>query len=288
MVLGKLSALRWGGYMADDKKHLAATVLMGYCLGRLAQCGNDTPESVAKHLATLSEVLGMDDMFGWANVIQTVGDIRRGIEAGKPTSIEHGRVSHIVCKEIGELVRGLLDYTTGSNNRDMYIVLNANEAIDKVASLKRVKGSDRDMMIREAVRCLESGACRAAIVMTWCLTFDHVRQWIFSSKTKRLKDFNSVLTTMHRTATKLHDPITTYDDFNEHGERAVLDIAYQAKLFIKQKHQVLVNALTDRNHFAHPNSRGATLESALGYVDNLCVNVLKHPDFAFTIRTKKS
>jgi hypothetical protein len=273
--------------MADDKKHLAATVLMGYCLGRLAQSGNDTPESVAKHLATLSEVLGMDDMFGWANVIQTVGDIRRGIESGGPTSVEHGRVSHRVCKQIGEVVRGLLDYTTGSNNREMYLVLNANEVIEKVASLNRAKGSDREMMIRETVRCLEAGACRAAIVMAWCLTFDHVRQWIFSSKQKRLKAFNSVLTKMNRTPTKLHDPITAYEDFNDHGERDVLDIAYKAKLFIKQKHQVLVNALTDRNHFAHPNSRGATLESALGYVDNLCVNVLKHPDFAFTIKPKK-
>lgn len=269
--------------MAGEKKHLSGTVLMGYCLGRLAQSGNDSPENVAKHLSTLSEALCMDDMFGWANVIEKIGDIRRGIVDGEGLSVEYGRVSHMACKQIGQIVSGLLN----SNSGEMYIVLNQSEVIEKLASLHCVKGSDRDMMIREAVRCLESGACRAAIVMAWCLTFDHIRQWIYTSKAKRLTAFNAVLTTMNRTKTQLHDPIVAYDDFSVLGERDVVDIAYKATLYVKQKHQVLVTALTDRNHFAHPNSRGVTLESALGYVDNLCVNVLQHPEFAITFRKKK-
>jgi hypothetical protein len=164
------------------------------------------------------------------------------------------------------------------------MVANRSAIMPKLAALKRAKGSDRDMMIQETQRCIESGACRAAMVMAWCLAYDHLRQWIFSNKNRRLPAFNGVLTTKNRTKTQLYDPITAYEEFDDLGERFVIDIAYEAKLFPKQKHQVLVNGLTDRNHFAHPNSRGATLESAVGYIDNLLVNLLTHDDFGFRIR----
>jgi hypothetical protein len=274
--------------MAKDKKPLRWTVLMGYFLGRLKQCENDSPETVGIHLENLYGLLCADDKNGWARVIEKLDDIHEAIKRSAVTSAKNGTLTHTVYKRIDSLVDDLLERTTGDDNNDFFIVLNDNEVIDKLASLKRVKGSDRDMMIREVVRCLESGASRAAIVIAWCLTFDHVRSWIFSSKENRLKAFNDVLITKNRTKDKLHDPIVDYEDFNEHDERYILTTAYEAKLFVKRHNQVLVTALTDRNHFAHANSRGATLNSALGYVDNLLLNVLTHPDFAFAIRKRKN
>jgi hypothetical protein len=143
-------------------------------------------------------------------------------------------------------------------------------------------------MLQEAITCLKSGANRAAVVMVWSMTYDFVRKWIFSGKTKRLKLFNAVLTTKwkNKSNTTNHDPILTIDDFEQHGERFVIDIAYEAKLFKKHQYKTLVNSLDDRNQFAHPTGKSSTQEGAYGYISNLLVNVLSHKHFMKRPRKK--
>src|SRR5262249_39192629 len=81
--------------------------------------------------------------------------------------------------------------------------------------------------IAETIRALETGACRAAIVMGWNIAFDHLRQWIFASPRKRLKAFNAVTTTRNRKPLQ----VAKYDDFFDHRERDVIEDAYEGKLF---------------------------------------------------------
>ena len=141
-------------------------------------------------------------------------------------------------------------------------------------------------ILHECIRCLETGAYRAAIVMGWNLAYEHVRQWIFQNKA-RLSKFNSELTSRNRTKTLKYDPIDSYDDFMLLGEHFCIEVAYAAGLWNKQQNQILQNALTDRNHFAHPSLRKVTSYSAAGYIDNLVVNIITAADFKRRIRRAK-
>jgi hypothetical protein len=57
-------------------------------------------------------------------------------------------------------------------------------------ALRKLRTSARDehqaRLVDEAISCLECGSYRAAIVTGWNLALDHFRQWIFSSKRKRV------------------------------------------------------------------------------------------------------
>lgn len=144
-----------------------------------------------------------------------------------------------------------------------------------------ITGSEKQIIFADTLRCLETGAYRAAIVMGWNLAYEHFRRWIFKSKRKRLRNFNTELTGRHKNKTSNHDPISIFEDFYDLKESMVVDVAHKAQLIEKQKMQVLTGALNDRNHFAHPNSRRATAATATGYIENLIVNILDDPDLAY-------
>lgn len=152
--------------------------------------------------------------------------------------------------------------------------------------VNRLKDPEQRIISSEALRCAQCGAFRAAMVMTWNLTFEFLRRWIFLGKRKRLAAFNAELTARNRTANTRHDPIIAFEDFHHHNEAFILEVAYSAKLYKKQQNQILTHSLTERNHFAHPTARGATKAGAMGYVDTLLRNVLLHPRFA--MRRKQS
>lgn len=145
----------------------------------------------------------------------------------------------------------------------------ASNSADMLNAMRKV-ASKKVVLINEVVRCLQCGANRSAIVMAWNLVFDLFREWVFVSKKKRLAPFNATLTGKH----KDYSPVLSYEDFFLVSEFHVLEAAYGGKLIRKQTHQILQNALTDRNHYAHPSSRIATPEIAEGYITNLFNNIL--------------
>jgi hypothetical protein len=159
-----------------------------------------------------------------------------------------------------------------------------SEAMKRVSMLQELEKGLADERLKtiagETVRCLAAGAYRAAIVMGWNLTYEFLRQWLYDLPAKsRLDRFNAVLTTKYRSRSQTYSAVTSYEDFFELGERLVLDTAYEADLFRKHHHQVLLNGLTDRNHFAHSSSRVTTPSSATGYIENLVANIIQDAHF---------
>lgn len=162
----------------------------------------------------------------------------------------------------------------------LVLKLEISSVTESLRALQQTVTIDQEqILLADALRCLECGAFRAAIVMGWNLTFERLRRWIFRSPRKRKAAFNAALVTKPKSKNVNHKPLQIYEDFYELSERQILDIAYEAKLFSKQKHQVLINALSDRNHFAHPSSRRATSATAAGYIENLVVNILQDDTF---------
>ncbi|WP_435010303.1 hypothetical protein P12x_001555 [Tundrisphaera lichenicola] len=161
------------------------------------------------------------------------------------------------------------------------LVLDDNPVITSLRILiSNLTVEEEKIIAEDALRCLETGSYRSATVMGWNLVFERLRQWIFTSHRKvRLNKFNAILMTHYKNKNNLHEPIKIYEDFYVHSERYIIEIAYEAELFPKHKHQILLNALTDRNHFAHPTTRQATSATAAGYVENLIINILNDPLF---------
>jgi hypothetical protein len=155
----------------------------------------------------------------------------------------------------------------------MVLETHTSKSAELLRRFVRPMARGKTLLIDQTVRCLECGAFSSAIVMGWNLTYDMFRDWIFSSKRKRLKAFNIALTT-GKYANKKYDPIDIYEDFFVLGEFIVLEVAYEAKLIKKNLHQALQRGLTGRNHHAHPSGMIATLPIADGYVHDLVTNIL--------------
>jgi hypothetical protein len=134
---------------------------------------------------------------------------------------------------------------------------------------------DQQVFLQEAIACLEVSAFRAAIVMTWVLTYDHLCRWIL---VKHLAAFNAELTKPRRGAS--HDPVACLDDFPD-KEYTVLETCEKAGLLpVKEKKDLLFYSLKTRNQYAHPSSSKGSAPIASGYIANLVENILLDPHFA--------
>ena len=106
----------------------------------------------------------------------------------------------------------------------------------------------------EALICYESGALRATVVMVWNLAYAHLCDHIIRN---RLKDFNDQWLLDHPGAHKKSvRTIKSIDDFNDEElkEHAVLKIALNAGIIVKNVYNILDPALKKRNAAAHPNN----------------------------------
>jgi len=106
----------------------------------------------------------------------------------------------------------------------------------------------------EALICYESGALRATVVMVWNLAYAHLCDHIIRN---RLADFNAQWQADHPGAhKKVVRSIKSIDDFNDEElkEHAVLKIALNAGIIVKNVYNILDPALKKRNAAAHPNN----------------------------------
>jgi hypothetical protein len=136
----------------------------------------------------------------------------------------------------------------------------------------RVTDQHQKVFLDEVINCLEGGASRAAIIMAWILTYDHLLRWVFE---RHLPAFNVAL----GSHTRRYDPVVNKEDFSKIKESDVIEVCYRAKLFHKDKKEVLDQGLKKRNAFAHSNSNTASNPIAAGYVAELLGSILLDPHF---------
>jgi hypothetical protein len=130
-------------------------------------------------------------------------------------------------------------------------------------------------LVDEVEICIHSGAYRSAIVMTWNVCYDYVRQFVFST-TRLKRALNAGLRTAHR------PPVTKYSDFFRPANVApnewmFLDICGQQGLGTRVTDPLKV-LLAKRNRSAHANYQTPTLDQANHFVDE-CVAVLNDQPF---------
>jgi hypothetical protein len=133
--------------------------------------------------------------------------------------------------------------------------------------------AERDFL-SEALTCFRNKAFRAAIVMTWNLTYFHLCHYILKHK---LADFNAEYPKRHPGIHKKAKAptIATYDDFaSDLKESEVVEICRSANIITKEQFNALDRQIGRRNSAAHPSTTVITNLQAEEFIHDLVTNVV--------------
>jgi hypothetical protein len=125
--------------------------------------------------------------------------------------------------------------------------------------------------LEETLICFRNRAFRAAVIMVWNLTYDHLCQWIIRDP-KRLADFNVQLPKSY--AKKNYSAISKRDSFEEMKESEALQVASSAGIITGNLHKILKEKLDRRNVAAHPSDVKTLQPTAEEVIRDLIENVV--------------
>jgi len=138
----------------------------------------------------------------------------------------------------------------------------------------RVSDEAERLFLSEAIKCYHIKAFRAAIVMAWNLTYDHVLHWVIADP-KRLADFNAKIIGRVGPKKGAGLVIVKREDFEDLKEQEVLDICSNAGLFASSNTKKLLDMqLTKRNLAAHPSLLAIEGPQADDTISSLITNVV--------------
>jgi hypothetical protein len=125
----------------------------------------------------------------------------------------------------------------------------------------------------EALICYRYGAFRAAIVMVWNLTFDHLLNYILQN---HLNDFNKQwpVSFAKQNQKARVQAISSRDDFGELKESEILTICKSAAIITPGQYDILDEKLGKRNTAAHPSTTIISQITVEGVIDELVNNVV--------------
>jgi len=133
--------------------------------------------------------------------------------------------------------------------------------------VKTLSGTPVDVQdyFKESITCLEQELFRAAIVMSWAGHF-HV--------------YSEVLFTRHESDIKELRPKWKFGDVNElkegYPEAQIIDVAKEVKFTSKARLRILQGQLSTRNQCAHPTLFRPSLNSSIGYVDEMIRQTIEY------------
>lgn len=135
----------------------------------------------------------------------------------------------------------------------------------------RIPGIAERVFLEETIACYRYGAFRAAIVMAWALTMDHVFEWLLADAS-RLARFNAAIPVRYPKKGAL--TIAARGEFQELKESEVIDVLRSSDLITKDMAKVLHEKLDRRNTAAHPSTVVVTQAQAEDVVTDLVNNVV--------------
>lgn len=122
--------------------------------------------------------------------------------------------------------------------------------------------------LKEAIDCFEIGANRAAIVMAWILTMDHMFNYIIRHK---LSEFNGALKNDKGVR---FDSISKRDDFTEIREMKFIELCRTGGIISNDVRKILEQKLGTRNSCAHPSGVTVNESKVIDFIDDLVENVI--------------
>lgn len=141
------------------------------------------------------------------------------------------------------------------------------------ALVGKISGDAEQRFLAEAIACLAVDANRAAVVMVWLMTLDHLQRYVIAH---RLADFNNAWAAR---ADCKGRHVASQDDFLEvKDESAFVEILRSAAIITKDVRRILDEKLGFRNTCAHPNDIVVPESKVVAAIEDLVYNViLKYP-----------
>lgn len=124
--------------------------------------------------------------------------------------------------------------------------------------------------LTEALSCYRVRAFRAAIIMVWNLTYDHLVQWVFKDA-NRVQAINVGISTKYP---KKGIVVVKPADLDALKESEFIEVARVGKLIDKNTFQILEEKLRRRNMAAHPSRVAISQHSADDMITDLVTNVV--------------
>jgi len=111
---------------------------------------------------------------------------------------------------------------------------------------------------KESIRCLETGCTRAGMVMAWCGFFEIFAMSLFDAREADIR--------MKRAAWKFKDLAELKENV---AEAQIIDVAKDVGHIRKARLRILQGHLATRNQCAHPTLYVPSLNTGIGYIDEL-------------------
>lgn len=122
--------------------------------------------------------------------------------------------------------------------------------------------------LQESINCLRVKAWRAAIVMSWVLTVNHLQEYVL---TNGLSAFNAALS---RNSRYTSVAIRSKEDFEEIKEADFIQLLRSAGLITNDQRKLLDEKLGIRNSFAHPSGMAISEAKVTAFLEDLVYNIL--------------
>ncbi|SIT88117.1 hypothetical protein [Pontibacter indicus] len=135
--------------------------------------------------------------------------------------------------------------------------------------LNDIQGGEQKRFLEEAISCFEIKSYRAAITMTWLLTIDCLYDYVLNPT--RINTFNQAIQS-HGKYKKI--VVSKKDDFSDIKESDFIELLRVAKLISNDTRKILDEKLGVRNSCAHPNSLDVLDYKAIGFIQDLVINVI--------------
>jgi len=124
--------------------------------------------------------------------------------------------------------------------------------------------------LNEIIICYEAGVRRAAIILMWILTVNHLYEYVFKHQ---LNQFNVELAKNTDKRIKVH-AVTKIDDFSEIPENKFIEFLKASNIITNDIRKILDTKLGIRNTSAHPSSVVINEVKATDFIEDLIDNIL--------------
>ena len=140
-------------------------------------------------------------------------------------------------------------------------------------TIAKIRNPQRQDFLAEAISCLEVGARRATVILSWIAALDHMYEYVLNHG---LGQFNAALGLQPGKVSKL--VVSTREHFGEMKESDFITVCRSAAIITNDVRKILEEKLGFRNSCAHPSSIAVGDSKVLSFVEDLVDNVFsKHP-----------
>ena len=137
--------------------------------------------------------------------------------------------------------------------------------------VRKLSGTPIDVQeyFKESIRCLESGLFRATVVFSWSGHFGVYSEYLYRAHEA---DIRSI-----RDKWKFND---VFELREKYAESQILDVGKEVKFIKNPTLRILQGQLSQRNSCAHPTMYRPSMNTTIGYVDQMVSQSLSYMNYS--------